>query len=99
FLHMAADAAVSLGVVIGGAGILLTKRGWIDPLVSLLVAAVIFWSTWGLLKESLNLALQAVPPDIDPEAVQQYLESLPGVAEVHDLHVWAMSTTETALTV
>lgn len=99
FLHMAADAAVSLGVVLAGLGIMLTGHAWIDPVISLVVAGVILWSTWGLLRESLDLALQAVPAGIDPEEVEAYLADLPGVAEVHDLHIWAMSTTETALTV
>src|SRR5205814_5429186 len=72
---------------------------WIDPAVSLIISAVIVWGTWDLLRESTNLALQAVPRNIEPEKVERYLEQLPGVAKVHDLHIWAMSTTETALTV
>ncbi len=99
FLHMAADAAVSVGVVIAGLLISLTGKAWIDPVTSLVVAAVIFASTWGLLKDSVNLAVQAVPKDIDLQHVRSYLAQLPGVEEVHDLHVWAMSTTEVALTV
>lgn len=98
FLHMAADAGVSGGVVLAGLVISLTSMSWIDPMMSLLVAAVIFWGTWGLLRESLDLALQAVPKSIDPSAVAGYLRNLPGVAEIHDLHIWPMSTTETALT-
>ncbi|MCC2976128.1 cation diffusion facilitator family transporter [Sphingomonas sp. PL-96] len=98
FLHMAADAAVSAGVVIAGALYLWSGAAWIDPAVSLLVVAVILWSTWGLLKESMVLALQAVPPGIDPDRVAAMLEALPGVARLHDLHIWPMSTTETALT-
>jgi cobalt-zinc-cadmium efflux system protein len=98
FLHMAADAAVSAGVVIAGALYLWSGAAWIDPAVSLLVVAVILWSTWGLLKESTVLALQAVPPGIDPDKVAATLEALPGVARLHDLHIWPMSTTETALT-
>jgi cobalt-zinc-cadmium efflux system protein len=98
YLHMAADAAVSAGVVIGGGLILWTGAGWIDPAISLLVVAVILWSTWGLLRESLTLALDAVPAGIDPDAVRQALAELPGVARVHDLHIWPMSTTEAALT-
>jgi cobalt-zinc-cadmium efflux system protein len=98
FLHMVADAAVSLGVVITGLAILLTGYHWIDPLVSLGIAAVIVWSTWSLLRDSINLALDAVPPGIDPDEVRAFLASLPGVAAVHHLHIWAMSTTETALT-
>ncbi|WP_431471014.1 cation diffusion facilitator family transporter [Sphingosinithalassobacter sp. LHW66-3] len=98
FLHMAADAAVSAGVVIGGALILFTGALWIDPLASLLIVAVILWSTWGLLKESLTMALQAVPRNIDADAVADALLALPGVARLHDLHIWPMSTTEAALT-
>lgn len=99
FLHMAADAAVSVGVVIAGLLISLTGKTWIDPVTSLVVAAVIFAGTWGLLKDSINLAVQAVPKGIDLPDVRSYLAQLPGVEEVHDLHVWAMSTTEIALTV
>jgi len=99
FLHMVADAAVSLGVVLGGAAILWTGATWIDPVLGLGIAAVIFWSTWGLLRQSLTLSLQGVPSGIVLADVQRALEQLPGVARVHHLHVWAMSTTETALTV
>ena len=98
FLHMAADAGVSLGVVIAGLLILWTGRLWLDPVVSLAIVSVIFWATWDLLKESINLALDAVPRGIDPAAVQNYLAKLPGVIEVHDLHIWGMSTSEIALT-
>ena len=98
FLHMAADAAVSVGVVLAGLAILQTGRQWIDPAVSLVVALVIFIGTWGLLRDSFNLALQAVPGHIDLAEVRDYLRSLPEIDDVHDLHVWAMSTTETALT-
>jgi len=98
FLHMAADAGVSLGVVLAGLTILFTGWQWLDPTVSLLIAAVIFIGTWGLLRDSVNLALDAVPEGIDTAAVAAYLAALPGVTEVHDLHIWAMSTTETALT-
>ncbi|GJE54904.1 Zinc transporter ZitB [Methylobacterium thuringiense] len=98
FLHMAADAAVSAGVVIAGLVILYTGWTWLDPVVSLAIVAVIVWSTWGLLRDSLTLSLAAVPPGIDPDAVRSHLEGLPGVAALHDLHVWAMSTTETYLT-
>jgi cobalt-zinc-cadmium efflux system protein len=98
FLHMAADAAVSLAVVLGGLGIATLGWLWLDPVLSLLIAGVILWSTWGLLKDSLNLALQAVPAGIDASEVEQYLCALPGVTAVHDLHIWAMSTTRTALT-
>jgi cobalt-zinc-cadmium efflux system protein len=98
FLHMAADAVISAGVVIAGLAILLTGRHWIDPVVSLLICAVIVWGTWDLLRESVNLALQGVPKDVDLDAVERYLRTLPGIAKVHDLHIWAMSTTEIALT-
>ena len=98
FLHMAADAAVSAGVVIAGLAIARTGRFWIDPAVSLVVAAIIAIGTWGLLKESLRLALDAVPERIDRHEVEAYLRALPGVAAVHDVHIWAMSTTEIALT-
>lgn len=98
FLHMAADAAVSLGVVASGALILFFGFGWIDPLISLVIAAVILLSTWGLLRDSLNLAVDAVPRNVDPEAVRNYLSGLPGVLAIHDLHIWPMSTTDTALT-
>ncbi len=98
FLHMAADAAVSLGVVASGAAILATGWTWLDPAVSLVIAVVILAGTWNLLREALDLAMDAVPSGIDPEAVAAYLGALPGVVAVHDLHVWGMSTTETALT-
>jgi cobalt-zinc-cadmium efflux system protein len=98
FLHMAADAAVSLGVVASGALILFYGMNWIDPVISLVIAAVIFLSTWGLLRDSLNLAVDAVPRSVDPQAVREYLSSLPGVTAMHDLHIWPLSTTDTALT-
>lgn len=98
FLHMAADALVSLGVVVAGAAILLTGANWIDPLTSLVIVLVIAWGTWGLLKDSLKLALNAVPGHIDEGAVRAHLAGLPGVTAVHDLHIWPMSTTEAALT-
>ena len=98
FLHMAADAAISLGVVI--AGFMILQTGWLtlDPVVSLIIAGIIVYSTWGLLRESAGLAMHAVPPSIDPSRVQDHLARLPGVTEIHDLHIWPMSTTETALT-
>tara|TARA_R110002049_G_scaffold4601_5_gene32581 strand:+ start:804843 stop:805751 length:909 start_codon:yes stop_codon:yes gene_type:complete len=99
YLHMAADALLSLGVVVAGILIAWTGWLWIDPTTSLVIAVVILIGTWGLLKESLNLALQAVPSGIDIDAIHQFLEQLPGVTDVHDVHVWAMSTTEVALTV
>ena len=98
FLHMTADAAVSAGVVVAGIAIVFTGLHWIDSTVSLIIAAVIVWGTWELLRESLNLALQAVPKGIDLGEVREYLVGLPNVTTVHDLHIWPMSTTETALT-
>lgn len=98
FLHMAADAAVSLGVVIAGLVMQQTGWGWIDTAVGLLIAAVILVGTWGLLRESLDLALDAVPQGIDAAAVRAYLLGLPDVADVHDLHIWGLSTREAALT-
>ncbi|HYL88856.1 MAG TPA: cation diffusion facilitator family transporter [Burkholderiales bacterium] len=98
FLHMAADAAVSAGVVVAGIGTLATGWLWLDPVASLVIVLVIVWGTWGLLKESAVMSLAAVPQGIDRRAVESYLAALPGVTAVHDLHIWAMSTTETALT-
>ncbi len=98
FLHMAADAAVSAGVVAAGFVMLRTGWMWLDPTVSLVIAAVILVGTWGLLRESVDLALAAVPAGIDPAAVEAFLGGLPGVTAVHDLHIWGMSTTESALT-
>jgi cobalt-zinc-cadmium efflux system protein len=98
FLHMAGDAAVSLAVVIGAFAIARTGWLWVDPALSLAIAAFILFATWGLLRESMDLALDAAPRNIDVGAVQAWLAAQPGVTEVHDLHIWAMSTTETALT-
>lgn len=98
FVHMAADAAVSVGVVLAAVGILLTGWRWLDPAMSLVIVGAILWSTWGLLRDSLDLSLDAVPRGIDTDAVRAYLRSLPAVSDVHHLHVWAMSTTEVALT-
>jgi cobalt-zinc-cadmium efflux system protein len=98
FLHMAADAAVSGGVVISALLMLATGWTWIDPFTGLLVSVVIAWSAFGLLKSALHLSLDGVPETIDRKAVHTMLSALPGVAEVHDLHIWAMSTTATALT-
>jgi cobalt-zinc-cadmium efflux system protein len=98
YLHMAADAAISLGVVIAAIVMLYSGWLWLDPLVSIAIAIIIAFGTWGLLRESVNLSLDAVPAHIQPDKVQAYLESLPGISEVHDLHIWAMSTTEVALT-
>jgi cobalt-zinc-cadmium efflux system protein len=99
FLHMVADAGVSAGVVIAGIAILFTGRLWIDPAISLVITGIILFGTWGLFRDAFNMALDAVPRNIDPEAVRAYLLGLPGVIAVHDMHIWAMSTTETALTV
>jgi cobalt-zinc-cadmium efflux system protein len=98
YLHMAADALVSLGVVVAGVVIILTGVWWIDPLVSFVIVAVIAWGTWGLARDSLKMGLLAVPARIDLTEVKQHLASYEGVTAVHDLHVWPMSTTETALT-
>jgi len=99
FLHMAADAAVSLGVVIAGVVILKTGLYWIDPLISIIIMLVILFGTWNLLKDSFNLAIDSVPANIETDEVVKYFKSLPGVKEFHDLHIWGMSTTENALTV
>lgn len=98
FLHMVGDAAISVGVVVTGGLIMLTGWNWLDPVVSLVVSAAIVWGTWGLLSEAVNHSLDAVPAEIDPKKVSGFLASRPGVSSIHDLHVWAMSTTETALT-
>ena len=98
FLHMAADAGVSLGVVVAGFIIYSTGWLWIDPAISLVIVLVITIGTWGLLKDSFHLSMDAVPTGIELKAVGNYLRSINGVTEVHDLHIWAMSTTETALT-
>jgi cobalt-zinc-cadmium efflux system protein len=99
FLHMVADAAVSAGVVIAGLLILQTGAEWIDPVTSLVVAFVILWGTWGLLSESVAMTLAGVPKGIDSAQVARALEKLPGVSAIHHLHIWSISTTETALTV
>ncbi|MFI5032218.1 MAG: cation diffusion facilitator family transporter [Reyranellales bacterium] len=98
FLHMVADAVVSLGVVVSGLVMLYTGWQWLDPSVSIVIALVIVAGTWSLLRESINLSLDAVPERIDRKAIETYLNGLSGVTEVHDLHIWAMSTTEVALT-
>ena len=90
--------STNAGVVLAGAAILLTGWSWIDPVVSLAICAVIVWGTWGLLRESVRLSLGAVPSQVALADVRRYLEGLQGVTSVHDLHVWAMSTTENALT-
>ncbi|TZG25216.1 cation transporter [Sphingomonas montanisoli] len=98
FLHMMADAGVSAGVVVAGLLVVYTGLSWIDPLVSIVVVVVIVWGTWGLFRHSLTLALQGVPQGIDPAAVTTTLSALPGVAAVHHVHIWPVSTTDTALT-
>ena len=98
FLHMMADAAVSLGVVIGGILVLNFAMTWIDPVIGIVIGLVILMSTWEVLRDSTMLALHAVPRNVDPAAVHDYLASRPEIASLHDLHIWAMSTTETALT-
>lgn len=99
YLHMAADAGVSLGVVIAGIAIMLTGRLWLDPAISIFIVVIILIATWGLLQNSLNLSIDAVPEGIDLCEIENYLTSLKNVSCTHDLHVWALSTTETALTV
>jgi cobalt-zinc-cadmium efflux system protein len=98
FLHMAADAAISAGVVIAALVILITGWQWLDPVVSLAISATIIWATWGLLRDSVAMSLAAVPGRIDSAEVQSFLQRQPGVSGVHDLHIWPMSTTEIALT-
>jgi cobalt-zinc-cadmium efflux system protein len=98
FLHMVADALVSAGVVLAGIGILATGWQWLDPAFSIIVSLVIIVNTWQLLRESFSLALDAVPENIDEQAVRAFLLERPGVEQVHDLHIWGMSTTEVALT-
>jgi cobalt-zinc-cadmium efflux system protein len=98
FVHMAADALIAAGVVVTGIAIALTGLPWLDPTVGLVVSAVIVYGTWDLIKDAMGLALDAVPEGIDATAVRAHLAALPGVAEIHDLHIWGMSTTETALT-
>lgn len=99
FLHMAADAGVSLGVVVAGLLINITGLQWIDPITSFLIIAVILWGTWNLFTDSVDLALDAVPKQIDVDKVRDFLLSQKGVQNVHDLHIWAMSTTKVALSV
>ncbi len=98
FLHMAADAAVSLGVVLAGLMISLTGINWIDPVMSFIIIAVILWGTWRLFSDSVNLALDAVPKNINIKDVKRFIEKKKGVESIHDLHIWAMSTTQVALT-
>jgi len=98
FMHLAVDAAISLGVVVAGVAVWQTGFDWIDPATSLVVSGFVLFSTWELLRDAANLALDAVPDHVDAEAVRAHLEALPTVCDVHDLHIWALSTTETALT-
>ncbi len=98
FLHMAADAGVSAGVVLAGVGILITGWQWIDATISLIIVVIVFIGTWRLMKDSFNLALDGVPRHINTEAVRSYLSNIPGIHHVHDLHIWGMSTSEVALT-
>ncbi len=97
FLHMAADAAVSVGVVLAALAMLYTGWLWLDPAISLVIAGIIIWSTWGLFKDSLAMSLGAVPATIEPVAVRRYFEGLPGVTRIHDLHIWPIGTNEVAL--
>ena len=99
FLHMAADAGISLAVVLGGLLMLWQELPWVDPALCLLVASLIIFSSWGLLKDSLDYALDAVPRNIDVQCIRQYLANLEQVDRLHDLHVWLLSTSEVALTV
>ncbi|MEO1990450.1 MAG: cation diffusion facilitator family transporter [Pirellulales bacterium] len=98
FLHMVADAAISLGVVIAGVGILVTGMVWIDPVVSILITSAIVMGTWGLFRESIELAFDAVPRGINIDLVENALKEVPGIIVIHDLHVWGMSTSEVSLT-
>jgi cobalt-zinc-cadmium efflux system protein len=98
FTHMAADALVSAGVVVAGALTLWMGWDWLDPVVSLAIAAVILLGTWGLFKQSLHMLFDGVPDSVDPQAVHDCLAALPGVSRVHDLHIWAMGTSHIALT-
>lgn len=98
FMHLIADAAVSAGVVVAGIGVLLTGAKLIDPITSLIITGVIAWGSWGLLRDSMKMGLLAAPEGIDVARVRSYLAEQPGIADIHDLHVWPMSTTETAMT-
>ncbi|MFT8676199.1 MAG: cation diffusion facilitator family transporter [Acetobacter sp.] len=99
FLHLMADALTSLAVVVAGALVLLTGQHWIDPAISLAIAVLVVVATWSLLRDSLDMALDAVPRQVSASAVETYLRGLPGIADIHDLHIWPLSTTEVALTV
>lgn len=99
FLHLLGDAVISIGVVVGGTTIFFTHQMWIDPLIGLLIVGIILWGTWGLLRDSVSLILDAIPRHIDPHQIEDYFKNLPGVQTVHDLHIWGLSTKEIALTV
>lgn len=98
FLHLIGDALISIGVVVAAVIIMFTGWMWIDPLMGLLIVAIILWGTWGLLRDSVRLILDAVPRNVDQQSVFEYLQKLPGVTAVHDLHIWGLSTKEIALT-
>jgi cobalt-zinc-cadmium efflux system protein len=98
YLHLAADAAISLGVLISGVVVMFTSWSWLDPLVSIAIVLMIVGGTWSLLKESLRMVMAAVPEHVNAREVEEFLRACSGVTEVHDLHIWSMSTTETALT-
>ncbi len=98
FIHLASDAALALGVAVAGVVMLYTGWRWLDPVVSIVLSLLIFATTWSLMRASMNLALAGVPEGVDPDKVKEFLRARPGVVEVHDLHIWALSTTETALT-
>lgn len=97
-MHLIADAVVSASVVLAGLGIMLTGLNWIDPVTSLIITIALGWASWGMLKDSLKMGLLGVPRHVDETGVRSYLAGLPGVEAVHDLHIWGMSTTESALT-
>lgn len=98
FLHLASDAAVAAGVAVTGVVIHFTAWRWLDPVASIVVSLVVLWSTWSLLRRALDLAMHAVPAGIDEDAVEKWLRARPDVVDVHDLHIWGMSTTDTAMT-
>lgn len=98
FLHLLADALISFGVVVAGILILFTHYTWIDPVVGLIIVSIILWGTWGLLRDSVGLILDATPHHIDQSGIENYLKTLPGISAVHDLHIWGLSTKEIALT-
>ncbi|HSW69494.1 MAG TPA: cation diffusion facilitator family transporter [Gammaproteobacteria bacterium] len=99
FLHLLGDAFISIGVVVSGILILFTRQMWIDPLVGLLIIVVILWGTWGLLRDSTRLILDAIPRHIDRQGVETYFKNISGVQTVHDLHIWGLSTKEVAMTI